>query len=64
MDFGSSFVLSQTITKDDYEEVENVDYNAALEVNMEKNVQMRGEDVCIISTLDTFVPSHLEPNSC
>jgi hypothetical protein len=65
MDFGSAFVLSRTVTKDEYEEVENVDYNAALEVYMEKNVQKRDGDVCLISTLDTFViPSHLELNSC
>jgi hypothetical protein len=57
MDFGSAFVLSRAITSSDYEEVENVNYDAALELNMEKNVKMRGEDVCIVSTLDTFVIS-------
>jgi len=64
MDFGSSFVLSQTITKEDYEEVEGVDYNATLDVSMEKNVQKRDDDVCMISTMDTFaILSHMELNS-
>lgn len=55
MELGSTLVLTKSINPSiDYEEIDETDYSAGVRSAMEKNINSRGGDICLLDILDTY----------
>lgn len=56
MDFGSTFALSKTVNPAvDFEEIDESDYSAGVRTALDKNINSRGNNMCLLDIFDTYV---------
>lgn len=56
MEFGSAFILSTPINPAvDFEEIDETDYTAGIRSNRQRNMETRGEGMCLLDIIDTYV---------
>lgn len=56
MDFGSTFALSKTVNLAvDFEEIDESDYSAGVRTALDKNINSRGNNMCLLDIIDTYV---------
>ena len=54
MDFGSTLILTKAMDPSvDYEEIDETDYSSGVRQAMQKNIDARGEGLCLLDLIDT-----------
>jgi hypothetical protein len=56
MEFGSAVALSKTVNPaKDVEEIDESDYSAGVRVALDRNIKSRGDNMCLLDIMDTYV---------